>query len=343
MRAGRLVSLMLLLQTRGRLTGEQVAAELEVSVRTVYRDIDALSEAGVPIYAERGPGGGIQLVDGYRTRLTGLTTQEAEALFLSGLPGPAAELGLGTVVAAARLKVLAALPPELRNRASRISQRFHLDAPGWFQSPESVAHLEALGAAVWESRAIDIDYRRDEVVARRRVEPLGLVLKGGIWYLVARTESNLRTYRVSRVQAVHPLEQHFERPADFDLAAFWTASISSYERGRPRYRVTIGLAAPDLDRVLDTVGNFVVEAAAGRPIADVEGRLRLDLEFDWLDTALGLLFELGSLADVVEPASMRTRMVEAARSVLARYDPPVQELDDERSPSALEAGPPRLA
>src|SRR5512141_906336 len=162
MRAGRLVSLLLLLQTRGHLTAEQLARELEVSVRTIYRDVDALSQAGVPIYAERGPLGGIRLVDGYRTPLTGLTDTEAETLFLSGLPGPAAELGLGTVVAAARLKVLAALPPELRARASRISQRFHPDAPGWFQASDSVPHLQTISTAVWEDRRINISYRRND-------------------------------------------------------------------------------------------------------------------------------------------------------------------------------------
>src|SRR5436190_23203286 len=201
MRAGRLVSLLLLLQTRGLMTAEQLARELEVSVRTIYRDVDALSEAGVPIYADRGPLGGIRLVDGYRTRLTGLTTQDAETLFLSGLPGPAAELGLGTVVTAARLKVLAALPPELRARASRISQRFHLDAPGWFQSAERLTHLETLANAVWENLCIEIDYPHSGAPVTRTVDALGLVLKGGVWYLVARINGTMRTYRVSRILA----------------------------------------------------------------------------------------------------------------------------------------------
>src|SRR3989442_5802394 len=156
MKASRMVSLLLLLQTRGQLTAAELSEQLEVSVRTIYRDVESLSEAGVPIYAERGPHGGVRLVEGYRTRLTGLTTDEAEALFLSGLPGPAAELGLATVVAAARLKVLAALPPELRSRAARITQRFYLDAPGWFRPSEDVPHLEALAEAVWGAIEVEL-------------------------------------------------------------------------------------------------------------------------------------------------------------------------------------------
>src|SRR6058998_3335775 len=162
MRASRLVSLLLLLQSRGGQTAAELSEELEVSVRTIYRDVDALSQAGVPIYAERGPGGGVRLVDGYRTRLTGLTPDEAEGLFLSGLPGPAAELGLGTVVSAAQLKVLAALPPELRARASRVTQRFHLDAPGWFRSAEAVPHLATLSDAVWDAYRLEIEYERSD-------------------------------------------------------------------------------------------------------------------------------------------------------------------------------------
>src|ERR671918_2376332 len=177
MRASRLVSLLLLLQTRGQLTAAELARELEVSVRSIHRDVEALSEAGVPIYAERGPHGGIRLVDGYRTRLTGMTPDEAEALFLSGLPGPAAELGLGTVMTAARLKVLAALPAEMRSRASRLVERFHLDAAGWFRGAEAVPHLGTLAEAVWESKALEIRYRRGDRIVDRRIDPVGLVLK----------------------------------------------------------------------------------------------------------------------------------------------------------------------
>src|SRR5438034_2717540 len=207
MRASRLVNLLLLLQTRGRLTAAELSEELEVSVRTIYRDVDALSEAGVPIYAERGPGGGVRLVDGYRTRLTGLTPDEAESLFLVGMPGPAAELGLGTVLAAAQLKLLAALPPELRSRAGRVRERFHLDAPGWFREADQPPHLAAIADAVWNQHRIRIRYDRWEAHAggarlndvTRTLEPLGLVLKSGVWYLVAHADGQLRTYRVSRV------------------------------------------------------------------------------------------------------------------------------------------------
>src|SRR6476646_1398975 len=194
MRASRLVNVLLLLQTRSRMTAAELAEELEVSIRTIYRDVEALSESGVPIYAERGPHGGVRLVDGYRTRLTGLTDSEAEALFLSGLPGTAAELGLGTVVAAARLKVLAALPPELRSRATRLGERFHLDAPGWFQSAEATPFLQDLSASVWEDRRVVIQYDRGESIVERLLDPLGLVIKGGVWYLVAVSEGQIRTY-----------------------------------------------------------------------------------------------------------------------------------------------------
>ena len=188
MRASRLVALLLLLQHRGRVTAGELAEALEVSVRTIYRDLEALGAAGVPVYAEPGRNGGCQLIDGYRTRLTGLTAKEAEALFMSGVPGPVGELGLGTVLGAAQLKLLAALPKELADRATVTRQRFHLDAPTWFKSGRNEPHLAAIAAAVWEDQRIQIRYRRSgaDEPDTRQLDPYGLVLKAGTWYLVAR-------------------------------------------------------------------------------------------------------------------------------------------------------------
>jgi predicted DNA-binding transcriptional regulator YafY len=334
MRAGRLVSLLLLLQTRGLMTAEQLARELEVSVRTIYRDVDALSEAGVPIYADRGPLGGIRLVDGYRTRLTGLTTQEAEALFLSGLPGPAAELGLGTVVTAARLKVLAALPPELRTRASRISQRFHLDAPGWFQTAEQLAHLESLATAVWENRRVEIDYPHEDGPVTRRIDPLGLVLKAGVWYLVARVNGSSRTYRVSRVLDVRQTGETFERPEDFDLASHWSESIVAYERTRETYPAVFRVRREDVEALADVVGMRRLGQARIEPDPADAAYVQIHLTFDWIDQAQAAAFALGHLVDVLEPPELRNQLVKVARAVLARYA-------DGATPAGLDATPDR--
>jgi predicted DNA-binding transcriptional regulator YafY len=319
MRASRLVTLLLLLQTRGHLTAGQLADELEVSVRTVLRDVDALAEAGVPIYSERGPHGGIRLVEGYRTRLTGLTGEEAEAIFMSGLPGPAAELGLGTVVAAARLKVLAALPPELRARAARLVERFHLDASGWFQADEAVPHLGPLSEAVWEGRRVEIDYERGDRIVTRALEPMGLVLKAGVWYVIARTDDQMRTYRASRVTRVAVLDDRFERPEGFDLAGFWAEASSAYERGTPRVEVTVRVRSERLERLEDAAGRRTVAEAERLPETDADGWLRLRLRLDWpLEVPL-LLLRAGPDIEVLDPPEIRSRVAELARRVADRY------------------------
>lgn len=321
MRASRLVSILLLLQARGHRTAAELADELEVSVRTIYRDIGALAESGVPIYAERGPGGGVRLVDGYRTRLTGLTTDEAEALFLSGVPGPAAELGLGTVVTAARLKVLAALPPELRTRAGRVAERFHLDAPGWWQQADPVPCLGELANAVWETRSVHIRYRRDERVERRPVDPLGLVLKGGVWYLVALSKGDVRTFRVSRVEAVEAGER-FERPDGFDLAAFWAESTARFEAETPTVAITIRVepqALPELERAIG-------RAAAATMIVptkpDPDGWLRVRFRHDSLGAAFYDLLPRLRHLEVLAPDELRGMFAWAGEQLIERYGAP---------------------
>jgi predicted DNA-binding transcriptional regulator YafY len=322
MRASRLVQLLLLLQARGGLTAEELSRELEVSVRTVLRDVDALSAAGIPIYTERGPAGGIRLVEGYRTRLTGMTGEEAEALFLSGLPGPAAELGLGTVVAAAQLKVVAALPAELRSRASRLVERFHLDVGAWFHGNEPVPHLSTVAEAVWGSRRLEVSYHRDETVVERTLEPLGIVLKAGIWYLVARSEAQVRTYRISRIRAARALEETFERPEKFDLAASWAESSAAFEREIPRLDILVRVRSDAMWRLVDAVGNRVVREAHRVGPPDLDGRETLRINVEWPGEAAGKLVTAAPDVEVLEPAALRAELLTAARAASEVYSRP---------------------
>jgi predicted DNA-binding transcriptional regulator YafY len=322
MRASRLVQLLLLLQTNGKMTASRLATELEVSVRTIYRDIEALSGAGVPIYAEAGPGGGVRLVDGYRTRLTGLTAEEAEALALSGLPGAASELGLGTVLAAAQLKVDAALPPELRSRAVRMRERFHLDAPGWFAREEPVPHLAALSRAVWEEQRVEIRYRKRDGEVKRLLDPLGLVLKAGVWYLVAlsgRTRS-LRTFRVSRVQSVRVLDEAAVRPDDFDLATHWAEASDEFLGSWQTTPVHVRVRAEHLRLVRYVQDPTRTEAAlASASPPDDDGWVRVTLQFENLEMAGYDLMRLGGDVEVLEPVELRAHLATRASEMVERY------------------------
>ncbi|KAK1177783.1 WYL domain-containing protein [Streptomyces sp. NBS 14/10] len=333
MRADRLLSLLLLLQNRGRMTAPELAEELEVSVRTVYRDIDALGASGIPVYADRGPAGGYRLLDGYRTRLTGLTGDEADSLFLAGMPGPATELGLGADLATAQLKLRAALPAELGERSRRIQERFHLDAPGWFRDAEEVPHLGAVAEAVWRPRALRVDYRRWRGEVRRKVHPLGLVLKGGIWYLVARAEGaesaestesgaeSVRTYRVSRILDAEVLEETFERPTGFDLAAHWAESSRRLEEMRFQGEAELLLTPRGL-RLLPmkfgAAGEAAV-AAAGPP--DADGRARVVLPVESLPVATHDVLWLGAEADVLGPPELREAVARTITELAQRYAP----------------------
>ncbi len=321
MRADRLLSLLLLLQNRGRMTASALAAELEVSVRTVYRDIEALGASGVPVCADRGPEGGYRLMDGYRTRLTGLTDAEADALFLAGAPGAAGELGLGAVLATAQLKLQAALPAGLADRSRRIQDRFHLDAPAWFREADPVPHLGLVAQAVWEQRVLRVQYRKWGGDNHRALDlsPLGLVLKGGIWYLVAPAGEAIRTYRISRLVSVDVTEQTFDRPAEFDLAAHWADSSRRLEtalhqgvahlrlspRGRHLLPMRFGAAGA---RAL---------AAAGPP--DDEGWVRVELPVETPAVAVGDLLGLGTETEVLGPPDLRAAVARTVTELTHRY------------------------
>jgi predicted DNA-binding transcriptional regulator YafY len=313
------VSLLLLLQTHGRLTASELAERLEVSVRTVYRDLDALSSAGIPVYAERGPHGGCRLVDGYRTSLTGLTVHEADALFLAGLPGPAQELGLDSVLAAAQLKVLAALPERLRATAMVARQRFHLDVPAWFREAPERGELEAVASAVWSDRRIHVTYRRrDGKVVERSLDPLGLVLKAGLWYLVARAEDQLRVYRVSRLERVTATDERFERDAGFDLAAFWAQASAAFEQSLPELPATVRISPAARER-LELLGEGVARSAVERRPADARGWITLALRFERLEYAHSLLLRLGAEVEVLDPPELRALVAATAKQLATLY------------------------
>lgn len=320
MRASRLLSLLLLLQTRGRMTATALAGELEVSVRTVYRDVEALSAAGVPVYADRGPLGGYQLLDGYRTRLNGLTAEEASSLFLAALPGPAAELGLAEVAAAAELKLLAALPPEPRSHAARMRERFHLDVPGWYRGADEVPFLMDIAEAVWEDRAVRMRYRRwGPADVDRLVHPYGLILKGGSWYLAAACSGEVRTYRVSRVLQLDVLGERFERPRDFDLVSFWRDFAAEFAARMYTGHAVIRLAPGTEGLLRYTIGNEVADEALAEGAADPDGWTRLVIPVESQRHARWQLLRLGACVEVVEPAELRDLMSQTVSELSAMY------------------------
>jgi predicted DNA-binding transcriptional regulator YafY len=312
----------MLLQTHGRMTAQALAEELEVSVRTIYRDIEALSYAGVPVYAERGPGGGCALFDSYRTNLTGLTESEVQALFMLNVPAPLSDLGMRAELQSALLKLTAALPAKRRQGERYVRQRFFLDSVGWFQSDETVPHLETIQQAVWQDRKLALIYRIPYPIndrGQRQVEPYGLVAKAGAWYLVAFSNERIRAYRVSQILEARLADDGFDRPADFDLAKFWNAWCAEYERNRPQYPVKVRIA-PNLIPLLPLYfGDRIRDQLAGAGPPDAEGWLTVTLQFERLETARARLLGFGRAVEVVEPEALRQSVVDFATQIVSFY------------------------
>jgi predicted DNA-binding transcriptional regulator YafY len=317
MRASRLLSILLTLQARGTATAAVLADALEVSERTIHRDIDQLSAAGIPVIADRGRSGGFRLADGFRTQLTGLTPAEADALFLSGLPGPAADLGLTDVMTMARTKLMAALPQGAR--AERLATRFHLDATGWFRASDDTAQLPAIARAVWSERLIRFQYDTGAGVAPRLAAPLGVVLKGGIWYLVAQRGAAIRTYRVAKVHDVEVTDDPFVRPARFELAAWWTRAARDYEASNYRGEAVIRLS-PRGRRMVEMLGPYVADAVVRARLAfDDQGWMRCTIPVESVEFTVRELMRLGAEVEVVRPAALRKALVATLEATLARY------------------------
>ena len=321
MRADRLISLLLLLQTRGRMTARELADELEVSERTIYRDITALGVTGVPVYAERGPGGGCELLESYRTNLTGLTPQEARALFMLNIPAPLDQLGVTQELKAALLKLSAALPASRRSEEERSRQRIHLDSSWWFQADEAVPCLPSIQQALWQDNKLHLAYRADfGTQVQQIVAPYGLVAKASVWYLVyAHPTGDVRALQVSRVTEAAILEESFERPADFDLADFWKGWCTKFEEGRFRYIVTARVS-PELAALLpyyfgDGFQALLPEASP----PDTKGWITLTLPFESLTAARARVLGFGRAVEVLEPEALRKSVIDFAEQITMFY------------------------
>jgi predicted DNA-binding transcriptional regulator YafY len=320
MRASRLLAILMLLQSHRRMSATALAAEVEVSVRTIYRDIEQLSAAGVPVTVLRGASGGFELLDGWRTRLTGLTPHEAQAIFMAGVPGPASELGLGPSMASAQLKLLAALPSGWQADARRVSSRFHLDPVGWYQSAARADTLPAIAEAVWNERRVKIRYESWQDISDRVIEPLGLVLKAGEWYVVATSPGKqARTYRLSSIHHLEAGGEKFARPRQFDLPQHWTKSLQRFETERHRSAAMLR-ASPTGLKWLRRLSAAVAEAADRTAGAvDADGWQTVMIPIESIEHAASILIRLGPEAEVLEPKALRQLMATTAQRLAELY------------------------
>jgi len=319
MRADRLLSIMLLLQIYRRLTAGELARRLEVSERTIQRDMDALSVAGVPVVAERGTGGGWALVEGYRTNLTGLNEAEVQSLF-AGVPARLlSDLSLGRASEAAHVKLLASMPASSRALAEYARERIHIDVAGWGSREESAPHLRTIQESVWQGRKLFFSYARGcgQPDAELTVDPLGLVAKGAVWYLVAAVGPDVRSYRVSRVRSARLSEEVAARPEGFDLAAFWSESVARFKTEMPRYFATLR-AHRSVVPVLHYAGRFSRVEDASEP--DAEGWSKVRMRFQFEEDACGLALGFGTKVEVLEPAGLRAKVLEMASRVVEFYE-----------------------
>lgn len=315
MRADRLVSILLLLQNHGRMTAKDLAEKLEVSERTIHRDMEALSMAGIPVFAERGTNGGWTLTEGYRTDLTGLKESELQSLLLVSPTVQLHDLGMRDSFEAAWQKLLAASPATTRQNAQLVRQRIHIDGAGWHPSTESFPSLSTVQEAVWQERALFIRYQRGEDEVERIVHPLGLVAKRSTWYFVAQVENDIRTYRISRLTFARMLEDSFVRPEGFDLASYWEQSTADFQLSLPRYPAHIRARESLLTRLQQ---ERYLQIKSTHPV-DREW-VDAHVQFHTLESACEMVLGYGSLMQVIEPQELRSRVISEATAILDLYN-----------------------
>ena len=313
MKSGRLLNLLLLLQAHGALTASALAERLEVSERTIHRDVDALSSAGIPVYAERGSSGGIRLSDGYRRALTQFGEDEIRALFIASA-NPLADIGLGEGLVKALEKLAGALPPPQRRAAERSRSLIFFDPRRWRQALAPVEHLAVLRRAVWDDRRAHLEYRdRNGKITERVVDPLGLIAKAGVWYVAALYKDEMRVFRCDRIRRAAVLHETFERPAGFNLAEFWQSWSERFEASLPKYPVRLRVAPQAIDDVTSYWEAEYLDEGAG-----ADGWTEVRVVFPSLETAVPHLVAWAHMTRVVEPAEVHERMIACARALLER-------------------------
>jgi predicted DNA-binding transcriptional regulator YafY len=318
MRASRLLSILILLQIHGRVSARALAERFEVSKRTIYRDVDELSAAGVPVYAERGAAGGFALLDGWQTRLTGMTGEEAEAILLSSLPATAADLGFGETAATARLKLFAAMPAQSSAAAQRVADRFHFDSVPWHRRPEPRRDdLRLLARAVWECRRLSLTYESWSGPKARTLEPLGIVLKAGEYYFMALRRGRPAIHKLDNARDLVLRDDRFTRPAGFDLAAAWRDALARFEAGL-RHGIARLRVAPGAMSRLGTLNADMAEPVFAAP-PGADGWREADVPIESVEFAAGQLLGFGAAIEVLGPETLRVELRNRAEAVAALY------------------------
>ncbi|MNO55993.1 HTH domain protein [compost metagenome] len=316
MRADRLLSILLLLQNNQKMSSRQLADKLEVSDRTIFRDMEALCAAGIPIYAERGAQGGWVLEESYRTNLTGMNEEEISSLFIANYSTLLGDLGIQKYFNSAYEKLLASSPSAIRKNAEITRQRIHIDGVGWHKSGESFPWLPIVQESVWSGQSLEIVYKKDDAAVSRIVHPLGLVAKRNVWYMVAESEGIPRTYRISRLIEARLLNDSFERPEEFDLASYWEQSTLQFKSQLPKYPAVVRIHESRLSRIKQ---ERYVKALQISPEPDEAGYIKADLEFQTLESACEIILSCSRDVEVLEPLELRERVIAEAASICSLY------------------------
>lgn len=316
MKADRMISILLILQNEGKISTRELAERLEVSERTIARDMEALSVSGIPVYSERGSRGGWLLAEGYRTKLTGMKAEEFISLIISAHPGLLTDLGIKNHFDDALQKLLASSPASIKNNIELIQRKIHIDGAGWHQAIEAYPYLTIVQEAVWAESKLCIHYKRDQDVVVRTVHPLGLVAKRSVWYLVAEYEGELRTYRVSRIVHAEGLNEPFHYPADFNLAQYWEQSIAQFQQKLPRYPAKIRINEPLLERLEQERYLTILQTETPE-----NGWLEATIQFATLEHACEMVLRFGSLVEVIAPEELRSKVIAETQAVINLYKP----------------------